>query len=153
MSVTVPTTAPVTVPTSELLVDDPITSTLGTTPTSTSGSPTGAPGAQAPDGGAPGPPVTALDVSATSPSGPGPAQPDEGSQRLRAGGGPTASRPADQPGTRLARAAGDATREFAPAEALVMLMVLFLAANGVARRRNELAGVRLDDRGAIVRFE
>lgn len=58
-----------------------------------------------------------------------------------------------QPATRLLAAAGDTAGEFAPTGAVAALMGLFLLANGVIRRRDDLAHVQLDDRDAIVRFD
>ena len=58
-----------------------------------------------------------------------------------------------QPRTQLLGAASDAAGEFAPAGAVAALVGLALVADGLIRRRDDLAGMRLDDRDAIVRFE
>lgn len=58
-----------------------------------------------------------------------------------------------QPRTQLLGAASDAAGEFAPAGAVAALVGLALVADGLVRRRDDLAGIRLDDRDAIVRFE
>ncbi len=67
--------------------------------------------------------------------------------------GPVGRQLARPPTPRLAAAARTAAADFAPAEVLSLVAGLFLAANGVARRRGDLAHIQLDDRDAIVRFE
>lgn len=58
-----------------------------------------------------------------------------------------------QPRTQLLGAASDAAGEFAPAGAVAALVGLALVTDGLIRRRDDLAHIRLDDRDAVVRFE
>jgi hypothetical protein len=151
--VTVPTTITIptalTVPTAESWATDPITS-----PLTTSGAASDTPTTQPTRDAAPTPGGTPSDVPIDT-GGPHAknAPPPQGASRSPSPRrGPT--RPvAHPPAPRLTAAAREAVGDFAPAEVLSLLAGLFLAANGVARRRGDLAHVRLDDRDAIVRFE
>lgn len=144
-----PTDLPaVTVPTTQTLTESPLTVPPGRTDVSGFGETT------TPDPAAP--PRADDPARSSTPSRLGSA--DSSEQRGEPGPsprnngadvGPATSRPA----TRLAVAARDAAGDFAAAEALALLVGLFLAADGATRRRGDLAHVQLDDRDATVRFE
>lgn len=91
-------------------------------------------------------------VDRAPPSGPAP-HPRPGHPNAPHRRQPAAAPLLQQPRTQLLGAASDAAGEFAPAGAVAALVGLALVADGLIRRRDDLAGMRLDDRDAIVRFE
>lgn len=138
--------APVTVPSTDALLDSPsVTPLVGPEPVPTP-APTSTPVASQTN------PTPAAGPSPAS----GPNDPRIGAPSGRPAAGQRPHRPRPllrQPTTRLLAAAGNAADDFAPTGAVAALMGLFLLANGVIRRRDELAHVQLDDRDAIVRFD